>query len=198
MYKYLILFSLSIEKAAHSIYNIIKGETIMIYLKAANTDDIEKEYLFVRDIPSDENGYINEYNGISRQDFGDALDCIIANSEGERLPEGYVPATSYFLWDGENIGGKFDLRHYLCESRITGAGHIGYHIAPEYRGKGYASAGLALLLKEAAKTVPEDEIYLRVRRNNPASLRVMLKNGGYIKDEDDISYYVRIPKESIR
>ena len=170
----------------------------MLFLKAANTKDIEKEYLFIRDIPVDENGFINEYNGIERKDFDDALDCMIANSRGERLPEGYVPATSYFLWNDENIVGKFDLRHYLCRSLITGAGHIGYYIAPEYRGKGYASAGLALLLKEAAKTVPEDEIYLRVRKNNPASLRVMLKNGGTIKDEDNESYYVRIKKESIK
>ena len=41
----------------------------MLYLKPANTDDIEKEYLFVRDIPEDENGFINEYHGISREDF---------------------------------------------------------------------------------------------------------------------------------
>ena len=148
----------------------------MLFLKAANTEDIEKEYLFVREIPEDENGFINEYYGIERKDFDDALDCIIANSKGERLPEGYVPATSYFLWNDEEIVGKFDLRHYLCESLIKGSGHIGYYIAHEHRGKGYASAGLALLLKEAAKTVPEDEIYLRVRRNNPASLKVKIKN----------------------
>ncbi|MBP5378990.1 MAG: GNAT family N-acetyltransferase, partial [Ruminococcus sp.] len=67
----------------------------MLYLKTANTADIEKEYLFVRDIPEDENGFINEYHRISREDFDDALDVIIANSVGERLPEGYVPATTY-------------------------------------------------------------------------------------------------------
>ena len=33
----------------------------MLYLKKANTDDTEKEYLFVRDVPADENGFINEY-----------------------------------------------------------------------------------------------------------------------------------------
>lgn len=170
----------------------------MLYLKAANTNDIEKEYDFVRDIPTDENGFINEYNGIERKDFDKALDCIIANSAGEQLPEGYVPATTYFLWDDDTIVGEFQLRHYLCESLINGSGHIGYYIAPEYRGKGYATKGLALLLKAAKKIVPENEIFLHVFKYNHASLKVMLKNGGRINYEDNDSYFVRIKKESIR
>lgn len=166
----------------------------MLKIKQADTADTEKEYLFVRDIPEDENGFINEYHGISRRDFDDAMDIIIANSRGERLPEGYVPATTYFLWLDGNIIGEFQIRHHLCESLVNGAGHIGYYIAPEYRGKGYATQGLALILDEARKIVPEDEIYLRVQRSNPASLKVMLKNGGAIHHEDENSYFVRIKK----
>ena len=49
-----------------------------------------------------------------------------------------------------------------------GGGHIGQFIAKEYRNKGYATRGLALTLK------------------------VMLKNDGYIVREDDVHYYVRI------
>lgn len=170
----------------------------MLFLKAANTEDIEKEYLFVRNIPTNENGYINNYNSIERQDFDDALDCLIANSKGERLPDGYVPATTYFLWNDDTIVGQFQLRHYLCESLINGSGHIGYYIAPEYRGKCYATSGLALLLREARNIVPEDEIYLHVFKYNPASLRVMLKNGGTIRAENNDSYFVRIKKENIK
>ena len=35
--------------------------------------------------------------------------------------------------------------------------------------------------------------YLRVLKDNPASLRVMLKNGGRITAEDGEHYFVRIP-----
>ncbi len=42
------------------------------------------------------------------------------------------------------------------------------------------------------RDMPEDEIYLRVNRDNPASLKVMLKNGGSIHHEDENKYYVRI------
>ena len=95
----------------------------MIYVKEANYEDIEKEYLFIRDMPIDENGMTNEWHGISREEFEDvALKQMIAYSKGE------------------------------------------------------------------------DEIYLRLIRDNIASLKVMLHNGGYIVGEDEAKYYVRIKK----
>ena len=170
----------------------------MLTLRPANLADIEQEYLFVKDIPADENGYINEWHGISRRKFDKALAVMIAQSEGRELPEGYVPATYYFLWDNDTIVGQFHFRHYLSPSLVSGAGHIGYYIAPGYRRKGFASAGLRLLMKAVRDTVPEDEFYLRVNADNPASLRVMLKNGGYIHHKGCDKYYVRIPKENVK
>jgi predicted acetyltransferase len=76
----------------------------------------------------------------------------------------------------------------------VGAGHIGYFIKKEFRGRGYGKEGLRLTLQIARTIVPEDEIYLRVNRDNPASLKVMLANGGYIEHEDELKYYVRIKK----
>ena len=38
----------------------------MLYLKQANKEDIEKEWLFQRSIPADENGFINDYPDISK------------------------------------------------------------------------------------------------------------------------------------
>lgn len=51
-----------------------------------------------------------------------------------------------------------------------------------------------MTLQVARTIIPEDEIYLRVNKDNPASLRAMISNGGYIKDEDEIKYYVRIKR----
>ena len=166
----------------------------MIFLKKANPEDLEKEWQFVRELPPDENGLINEWYQVSREDFTEkALPQMIAFAEGKGLPEGYVPETFFFLWDGDTVVGQFRIRHWLCESLRTGAGHIGYCVGKAFRGKGYGTEGLRLTLEEARHIVPEEEIYLRVFRNNPASLRVMLKNGGYIAGEDEEHYYVRIP-----
>ena len=54
--------------------------------------------------------------------------------------------------------------------------------------------GMAPLhLEEARRIVPENEFYLRVNLDNPASLHVMLKNGGRIVRQDEHHFFVRIP-----
>ena len=167
----------------------------MLYLKPANYEDTEKEYLFVKDMPIDENGLTNQWHGISREEFErDALPTMISYSKGEQLPEGFVPETFLFLWNDDKIVGQFRIRHYLCESLREGAGHIGYFVHKNHREKGYGTEGLRLTLEIARTIIPEDEIYLRVNRDNPASLKVMLNNGGYICKEDDAKYFVRIKK----
>ena len=166
----------------------------MLYLKAANSQDIEKEYLFVREMPVNENGLTNPWHAIARHDFSKALQTMLDFAAGRNLPEGFVPETFLFLWNDDEIVGQFRIRHHLCASLRTGAGHIGYFIAKPFRGKGYAKEGLRLTLDMARSIIPEDEIYLRVNKDNPASLRVMLHNGGYIAREDESRYYVRIKR----
>ena len=165
----------------------------MICLRKLNPEDMEKEWEFVRDMPVDENGLTNAYHGISREDFENrAFPEMMDFMEGRGLPEGYVPETFFFLWKDDEIIGQFRIRHYLCESLRTGAGHIGYFIAKPFRGKGYGTEGLRLTLEEAHRIVPEEEIYLRVNRDNPASLHVMLHNGGRVAGQDEGHYFVRI------
>ena len=92
------------------------------------------------------------------------------------------------------IIGEAKIRHYLTEALKTGSGHIGYWLAPEYRGKGYGTEALRQVLEYAENIIPEDEYYLRADSDNTASLRIMEKNGGRIVREDDKKVYVRIQK----
>ncbi len=105
--------------------------------------------------------------------------CVIDKAAGD-----------HFVGD---ISDKSVLERF-AEQVIAKHGHIGYYIAPEYRGRGCASQGLKMLIEEVKDSVQEDEIYLRVDRDNPASLKVMLNNGGYIHHKDDTKLYVRIGK----
>ncbi len=82
------------------------------------------------------------------------------------------------------------MRRALTELLREGAGHIGYSIENERRG--LATKGLALALEFARTVVPEDEIYMSVLKDNPASLRVQQKNGAYIHHSDEKQYYTRI------
>ncbi len=167
----------------------------MIYLKEANLEDIEKEYEYIRQLPEDENGFTNPNCGCSREEFEErVLPGYINYSKGIDLAPGHVPETPYFLWDDDKIVGLFRIRHHLCEALANGAGHIGYGIGKEYRGRGYASEGLCLTIEKAWTIIPEDEIYMSVHKDNPASLRVQIKNGAYIHHEDDEEYYTRIKR----
>ena len=165
----------------------------MLYLKKVNEQDAQEEYVYITNLPADENGFTNRYYGISEEDFMQkALPEMIHFSNGVGLPEGFVPETDFFLWEDNHIVGMFRIRHFLNDFLREGAGHIGYGIKKEYRGKGYASRALAQALEEARRLVKEDEIYMSVNRDNPASLRVQEKNGAYIHHMDDKEYYTRI------
>ena len=166
----------------------------MLELKGINTD-AEKEWVFVRNMPEDENGLTNSYHGISKEDFiSTVLPKMAKYEKGEAMPDWMVPETILYLWQDEKIVGQFRIRQYLNEALRTGAGHIGYFIAKEYRGKGFATEGLRQTLEVARRIVPEDEIYLRVNEDNPASLKVMTNNGGKIVGKAEGKIFVRIRK----
>ncbi len=167
----------------------------MLHLKEANFEDVEKEYDFIKNTPKDENGFTNPYFGITREEFENIkLPQIINYSKGIDLPDGFVSETQYFLWDDNTIVGWFRLRHYLNDFLRDGAGHIGYGIGKDYRGKGYASKGLKLTIEKAWQIISEDEIYMSVHKDNPASLQVQKKNGAYIHHEDAKEFYTRIKR----
>ena len=108
--------------------------------------------------------------------------------------ERYDSDPGFYAWaielGGEVVGsvGLFNADEHACSCEL------GYSLGSAWWGKGYATEGLRLALDEARKIVPEDEIYLRVLKSNPASLRVMRKCGGYIHHEDDKHYFVRVKK----
>jgi predicted acetyltransferase len=59
--------------------------------------------------------------------------------------------------------------------------HIYYEVAPEYRGKGYATAALTLLLAEAKK-LGLKEVILAADIDNLASQQVIIRNNGVLLD----------------
>ena len=158
--------------------------------------DLQKAYDLQMSFLPEENGFVNSAFGQTLEEFAHYVQDQRDHSMGIHLPEGYVPGSVYVLEnDGGEYVGIFNLRHCLNDALRNGAGHIGYGIRKEYRGQGSASAGLALALEEARKIVPEEEIYFSVHKDNPASLKVQLKNGARIHHEDEKEYYTRIPKK---
>ena len=165
----------------------------MLKLKEANMADAEKEWQYVAALPEDENGFTNDYPGVEEERFcKEVLPFLIDMAEGKNLQENWVPMTTYFLWNDDEIVGMFRLRQYLNDWLRHYHGHIGMGIKKECRGRGYATEGLRLVIEKARDIIPEDEIYMSVHKDNPASLKAQLHNGAYIAREDDTCFYTRI------
>lgn len=154
--------------------------------------DLKKAYDLYQSIPEEENGFMNEAYGLTFEEFLAFVQKRKDYSMGLNMREGRVKSSDYILEDEGNYVGLFKLRHQLNEVLINGSGHIGFGISETYRGKGYASKGLALLIEIAKEIVPEDELYMAVYKDNIASLKAQQKNGAYIHHEDDIDYFTRI------
>ncbi|SDY58471.1 GNAT family N-acetyltransferase [Lachnobacterium bovis] len=151
----------------------------------------KKTYELYMSFKERENGYLNNVYGYDYEQFLDWIEKKRDWSEGKNLPEGFVADTTYVLADEGNYVGVFNLRHYLNEFLREGPGHIGYCISNKYRGKNYATKGLKLTL-EKAREFNIKEAYLAVNKDNPASLKVQLKNGAYIHHENKSEYFTRI------
>jgi predicted acetyltransferase/ADP-ribose pyrophosphatase YjhB (NUDIX family) len=165
-------------------------------LRKINTGDIEAQWAYTTVLPTDENGLTNQYNGVTFEEYKEkVLPELISYEHPVNMPDWFVPETYYYLWDDDKLVGEFRIRHYLTEALRNGSGHIGYSISKEYRGKGYGTEGLRLTVLLAKEIVPEDEIYLRVNKDNIASQKVMINNGAYRAGEDEDHYFMRISKE---
>ena len=165
-------------------------------LRKLNLRDAKEQWEFTRDQPTEENGVTNPYHGVSFEEYRQVVLPKLLSYEhpGADAPDWFVPESRFYLWDGEKLVGEFRLRHYLTEALRLGAGHIGYSIRIEERGKGYGTAGLGLTLRFARRIVPETEICLRAWKTNLPSQRAMLRNGAYVAGEDERYVYLRIPK----
>ena len=155
--------------------------------------DPERTYALFGEFQADENGFENPAAGMGRAAFADYVRSLRNEAAGIGLKLGWVPATKYILMNGQgDYVGIFNLRHRLNDALREGAGHIGYGIAPEWRGRGYATEGLRLSLIKARDEFGITEAYLSVHKSNPASLAVQRHLGARIDHESDTEYFTRI------
>ncbi len=164
-------------------------------LRKINREDSFAQWEYTAALPADENGLTNPYSGVSYDEYiQKVLPDLISYENPVNMPDWFVPETYYYLWDGDSLVGEFRIRHYLTDALRNGAVHIGYSIRKDVRGRGYGTVGLKLTIEIAKEIIPEDEIYLRVNRDNIASRKVMLNNGAYLAGEDEDHFFMRIPK----
>ncbi len=161
-------------------------------LRALSQADGMDVYNMLQCIPRDENGFMNGACGKTYEEYKEWLKAQVRNSLQEGIVDGYkVPQATYWLYVDGNPVGMGKLRRFLTDVLKIAGGHIGYAIAPQYRGKGYAKLLLKLMLEEAGR-IGLSEVLLTIHTDNAASLSVAKANGGRVEKEENGRYYVWI------
>ena len=134
----------------------------------------------------------------ARRDFAAFVHALDAEAAGEDRPPDAARQITYVLECGDTVLGEFRFRPTISEPYDASSGHAGYNISPAWRGRGYATQGLTLLLVEArAWKLPG--LLLTVSEDNTASRRTIEKNGGILlgsaADGDDLelAYWLPVP-----
>ncbi len=115
-------------------------------------------------------------------DFGAFICRVRDYAQGKNLPVNWVPDSTYWLVRGEHIIGMCDIRHRLTEALLDFGGHIAYSVRPSERNNGYGTLMLKLALEKACE-LGICEVLITCDKDNVASQRVILKNGGVLDSE---------------
>ena len=115
-------------------------------------------------------------------DFAAYLDSLDVKEPNGK----YVPDSTFFCLDTERniFVGAVNIRHYLNEKLIVGSGHIGDGIRPSERLKGYGTRMIALALEECKK-LGIVKVLMCCDKDNIASAKTIIKNGGILENEID-------------
>jgi predicted acetyltransferase len=119
--------------------------------------------------------------------FAQLLERERKNSAGLELPEGFVPATMFYGFVGKEIVGRLHVRHILSDSLRYRGGHVGYAVAPDLRGRGYASE----MMRQAmplCRGLGIQELLVTCASDNEASRKIIEKFGGKLENQvwDDV------------
>ncbi len=113
----------------------------------------------------------------------DWLVTMEENSAEETVHEGLVPASTFLAVDqSDELVGMIDIRHRLSPYLLQFGGHIGYSVSKPRRKQGIATNMLLLALAEC-KTLGIDRVLVTCDKNNVASSKTIVRNGGVLENE---------------
>ncbi|MGL5652312.1 MAG: GNAT family N-acetyltransferase [Paraclostridium sp.] len=119
--------------------------------------------------------YFNMYKA-AIHNFEQYVTKLNNNAKGFDLPKGYIPSSTFWLVNEANkVLGVVRIRHQA----IPLHGHIGYDIAPQYRGNGYGNKILELALP-LANQLGINQVILNCESNNIRSQKVIQSNNGVL------------------
>jgi len=122
------------------------------------------------------------YYQSGKMDFSGYVQRLLDESQGINLHKDYVPCNHFWLIHQDVMIGVIRIRHRIDNDFLTlEAGHIGYDIAPSFRGQGYGKKMLALALPHA-KALAITQALVTADESNIASRKVIEANNGQLEN----------------
>ncbi len=115
----------------------------------------------------------------AEHDFAAFVASKLADSS--RRGDGLVPKTHFWALMEEQFVGRISIHHELSDALRVEGGHIGYDTVPSFRGRGVATEMLRQALP-LARALGLTEVLLTCDDANAASIRVIEKNGGLLRE----------------
>jgi predicted acetyltransferase len=168
---------------------LIAEEGRIMKLIKLTPQDGQPYYQLLQNIGRFENGFENK---VKDYDYEQYLQWLIeADTQADPSfgDEKMVPQVTYWMWDGHPVGiGRVSLR--LNAQLLESGGNVAYAIAKNERRKDYGNALLALLLQECEK-LQVSPVQASVNKDNEASNKVVVKNGGCLFKQTNIENIYR-------
>ena len=122
-------------------------------------------------------------------DFGAYVQRVI----DQRVAWG-VPMSTLWYVEGDTYLGTVIIRHELTPALTERGGHIGYHVAPLHRRRGYATAMLAEAIAYGREHLGLHDVLITCDEFNEGSRRVIEANGGVLDNilDSECRYWIRI------
>lgn len=102
------------------------------------------------------------------QGFEQAMQSALLLQAGDQ-------AYHYLIWEDEQLVGRINLTQ-VRRAHFQSAS-LGYRIAPTHKGQGVASEAVQAVMQKAFHTHGLQRLEATARSENPASIRVLVKNG---------------------
>ncbi len=110
-------------------------------------------------------------------DFAGHLERLALNKRGVDLPTGFVANTMFYGFLGDEIIGRVHVRHELNEYLRARGGHIGYALAPRFRGRGLSFEMVSQVLPYLKNELRLSQVLITCSKDNAVSVSLIKKLG---------------------